>query len=187
MESAIARYLRKHEEVKYSDGSPGATLSFDYTGVIYNLSNVPVSTSNISSIGNQISPRWYEIRAKMEVSAVCSYRFLVFQDTQNLGSSPATSDVIQSVTTAYAPVSALNFDNTVTQKRFKILLDKTFALDPDSNGALQFKRRIPLSGTIGRVTGATSGKNSLFLLIISDTSSPTGNLWAYWRLAFTDA
>jgi len=184
----VMRQLRNNEEHKFLDASAGGNITVDYTGTINPVGLVTTGTGISNKIGSQIRPLYLELRAQLEATTALSVRYVVFSDTMTVaGATPLTSDVLSTTGSAFSTISPYNFENVITNKRFKIHHDITISGDPDGPGSVHYERRVPLGGIIGFQTGNVYYKNALWLLVISDNAVATGTQRWYTRLVFTDA
>lgn len=131
-------------------------------------------------------------RAEWNSGAVTSpgtYRVILFYDKQSNGAAPAVSDLLDT-STALSCDALRNLNN---RKRFKILLDRRYALTPTgaSNSAIvdsfYLKKFITTqynAGTAGTVADISS--NALYLLACSDEAVNGPNNSGVIRVRFTE-
>ncbi len=174
-------------EMKFLDNSSGATVTYDWNGAIFSLSNVATGTGISNKIGSSIRPKRIELNCDASSSATSLFfRFILFQDNEQLGTTPAVTDILSTIGSSYAIVSPYNFEYAYTAKRFKILADKTLNVGTGGPANQLAKINRLMKGTISFQTGNVNGKNSLYLIVISDQSTAAGGVRWYSRLYFQD-
>lgn len=131
-------------------------------------------------------------RAEWNSAAATSpatYRVILFMDKQSNGAAPAVGDLLDT-STALACDALRNLNN---RKRFKILLDRRYAMSPTgaSNSAIvdsfYLKKFITTqynAGTAGTVADISS--NSIYLLATSDEAVNGPNNSGHIRVRFTE-
>lgn len=110
-------------------------------------------------------------------------RVIFFQDSDNTGSPPTASDLLESVT-VNSPINHTN------GKRFKILSDKVYSLSPNGSTARHYKIFIPKIGHI-RWSNSTTGtrEGHLYCLWLADTNTSPVSLTThnyFARLRYID-
>jgi len=214
--ASIAKALRATEEIKYYDststvGTPVAiSANTIATGNCSQVSAVGLGTGDAARIGRRVAAKYAECRFNIYQSYTgtnATVRCMLYIDTQNAGSVPLTTDVLE-----WAGV--LSPPNTDNKGRFKILRDQLFQVNgtyADSNNmsqvwyvdiekALKKLYKNPRDALIqfnGDTAGAaaTNGKNAVFFVWMSDvaiaSSMGTGQARSgidyATRFAFTDA
>lgn len=107
----------------------------DYNGQISEIMNIAQGLTSTTRIGDQVFLRRLKLRQKMSLASAqvdnCM-RTIVFLDTLNTGVAPILTDVLNTVGTAMAPISAFNLVDSET-KRFHILYDSTHTLSSGIN------------------------------------------------------
>lgn len=104
-----------------------ATYVFDTTGTVTLLNGTATGTDFTNRIGRKVNWRSFLIQGLIQVSTSPAFvslnRIMIVYDSQPNGALPAVTDVLQQATA----VSPLNLNN---RDRFRVLLDKRFALGP---------------------------------------------------------
>jgi len=170
-------------EYKHSDTN-GAPAAVDYTGgVLTLLSSISQGITDQQRIGDSIKVQNNMIRFSIARNGTDALvRVILIWDKQNQIS--ATSDVLELVGAANAPLSPKNYD-----KRFRsqILFDKTYSLDANRSilhdeCALDVDQHVQFSaGTTTPVTG------DLILMTISNLVTTNLPTFGYYnRVTFTD-
>lgn len=158
------------------------------TGVFTLLNGIAVGDTNVLRTGNDMhatSIQW-RLRLVGDVDSISGWylRHLIIFDSQANGAAPAIGDVLDVSTITNAVIAPYNRDN---QKRFKILHDKSFVMNPSlatsgttpitavasmrqtHSGKRQLSRIVKYIGT--GATIASIGTNSLFSIILSDANT----------------
>lgn len=193
--------LQKNQELKHVDITCGGVIN-DLLGTIVLLNPLSQGTTDTTRIANDVHNTSIQFRGCITSDSViadgsqssCIVRVLVFWDRQANGATVSMSDVFdQSVVTEewFAPY------NMDYQKRFKILYDKTFTVNPNYGLAtvqqgykVPFRFKIPLGretkydGNAGTVADIET--NALYMYYISDNAPPDCTLAGYTRLIYKD-
>jgi hypothetical protein len=171
----------------------GALADLPTAGVINTISmNVAQGDDIFNRAGDVIMPKEVRIRGHLRQAAasfglLCA-RIIVFQDTLCNAATPTVLDVLA---TAH-PLAAYSAVSKQTQ-RFRILHDQTHGLVGQTSSAetcfnfpLKLRGKIHFLGPTG--VAGNQGRNSLFVLFISDVAS-AGNFQFAWSydFEFTDA
>lgn len=178
-----------NSEKNYFDTSQtGQAQSF--SGTIYPLSQIPQGDDVGNRAGNSVLARSLYIKADISgntgtVSGSTILRMMIVSDTENTGSTPTVSDILQTTGTALVVDSPLNVDHIA---RYNVLLDKTFALNNSGQIRLQYKKYIKLYKHL-KYTGPNGTdvyKNNLYMLVCSDVNANDPSITFYSRLGFYD-
>lgn len=152
------------DDITQREGDSIKVQSFEITGLVYRDS---AATTNSEAI-----------------------RILILRDLQNTGASPTGNDIVENVSTQYAPYQPLDFLNgSDLNKRFTIVYDNLVNLDLQTTcKAFSFKSmhdcHVFYRGTTNAV--ASAGNGSYFMLVLSSNSTLTSNVDFTSRLRFTD-
>lgn len=185
---AIATGLKGliNSEKKYHDKTTTALVSF--SGTVEGLSHIAQGDDVGNRDGNSILARslWVQLDVKGNTAQTSTVtRVVIFIDTENTGTTPTASDLLQ-VTGSQASVdSPLNVDHT---SRYVILLDKKFTNSLNGQMRLTFKKYIKLYKHI-KYTGSSATdtyKNNIYILYISDVNTDDPQITYYSRLGFMD-
>jgi len=157
------------------------------TGTVYYLSGTATGDTFDDRAGLVINVQRYFLKLNFKMTTTCAVRIIVFKDKFNQGSSPAVSG--GGILEVADVTSPLDYTNTVVQKRFSVLHDKTYNFS--LNGVLSTSDvkdiAIPMRTRYlgSSASSAFAGQNSLWMLIISDTGS-AGSVGFNSRILFTD-
>lgn len=172
--------IQRNTEVKHFDVLvTGASMST--TGVFQNLIAIPVGDTDNTRTGNDLAAtsircRW--IATQVAATAVANNcRIIIGWDSQpNTG--PSTADLLDTSVITNPLVAPYNADN---QKRFKILYDRSFTLNPKSGVSgtvipdlVIRKMKKSLSRMVKYNDAGGSVTNNLFLWRYADVA-PAGN------------
>lgn len=196
--SRISRKLHRLErgynkELKTHDVAED-TLNPVTTPYVLPLTLISQGDTSLTREGLQIKPRHLQFKFLLNRSADSTIatvvRLILFADREQQGTVPAVADILES--SAWSAWTEHD-----TRPRFKIYRDWTIPLQgtlslPDSNnnqlykGIIKFgkKAKIWFSGT--GLTQASQGKNSLYLLMLSNETTNYPVLSWYSRLRFTE-
>lgn len=172
---------KKFLDVEIGTDTPGTTASITY------LSPCAQGNSDITRIGDTISPKAIEVNAYAFVHASAAYdvcRAILFMDKENRGVIPSATELLMTA----ADVRAHR--NTVYTKRFRVLRDKKFTLDPSGNSSKFWKWYLPLTKPIkygsnnGDITDAR--ENNLFVLLVGVQNTNKTTFSMKSRIVFTD-
>lgn len=196
----VKRVLDNAREDKYIDLSQTIALNTaatDNAGSIVLLSGCSQGTTFGTRVGETISAKFLEFRLDCYPNGAqtnaTNLRIIVFQDRQIRTSTlPTVSDVLETVT-YNSPINHV----AINAKRFRILFDKDFELDPWASGSgvsttqsfQQIKKRYKLGTRIVYSNSSTgTQRNNVYVLYISDkatAAAPAVNM--YSRITFEDA
>jgi hypothetical protein len=158
------------------------------TSIIQKMTTIPQGDTDTTRDGDQLSVEWSELHYAclvnatdvsnlMRVIAFCWH----FDDG---GQAPTPSLILQSSTT---PLSSYNRDS-VKEKAFTVLHDNLVALYSGGVGNKSFYYRNPKKFKITFTAGGNTGKNHIYLLIVSDSAvTPFPIFTSYHRTQFFDA
>nr|WRQ64674.1 structural protein [Riboviria sp.] len=156
-------------------------------GTVINLSNDIIQGDNFDNrSGDTI--RVLKTKFKIQFQGVTTdsvNRYIVFRDMQNLGTTPAVTDVLNSASF----ISGYDGLNVYQQKRFVILKD--YSMTNNINGQTllydEYTNNTPYKIYYNGATAVASanGKGALFVLVIGSGSTATFNLDV--ELVYTDS
>lgn len=180
--------IRGEQEVKFLDVVNATTVS--YSGSVIALTNVPQGTTNITRIGNEVTPRKLKIR--LTASCADAYnvvRVLVFRWNQRFSIDPPDpADILELVASTNAVNSALTHDE---RSAFKILYDRTVVMVlSTSNNTAQIEIDLKLKQKPISYFGTSSSDqlNGYYIMWISDSSAVTHPGMNYYsRFEYTDS
>lgn len=183
----VKKAIKQTQELKIFDTAQGNS-GVDWAGTIWDISNVAVGTADGSRIGDAINPTSLEFNAVIAAAdAYNTFRVIIFRYKPNVV-SVTTLNILQAANSTWAPTSPFNHDN---RQNFEVLMDESFALDPESDGVYFLKKKLRMAKTkpIQYHGGsATVGQNRIYVLAISDSgAAPNPNFLFSSRLYFTDS
>lgn len=192
---ATKQYVKKQfkiaQELKYHG-------EFDSLTTVSNAGLLPICFTDITQgdtdltrDGDAVNIKGVVIRGTLQASTVDLrnlIRCIVFQwypiDT---ASTPSILNIIHQ-TGAYGIIAPYNHD---LRNQYKILADRTFLVDQETNRYRRFQIKVPMKymkKKIQYVGGDLYGSNHLFMLFISDSASGTNPTISYYtRVWFTDS
>lgn len=163
-----------------------ASLTPVTSGTVFYMSAVGQGVNNNQRKGDRIIAKSVELRMTQIGLLTHNVRILLVRDKMNLGVLPAVTDILQSAVTQ----SVVNFDNTVVQPRFQILMDTVHSVSLNGKLAWNWNKKIQLDHPItypgGGTTVASAGAGAHFLVLITD-NSVVGNVQTDYQLIYTDA
>lgn len=180
----IERYVGQHHgEIKASYQGYGYTPTI--TGGTFMVSNVPQGDTVQQRTGANINLHRILRHAVFNMTSSCTIRIILYRDKFQEGVFPAVTDVLENadVTSTY------NFVNVVQRKRFIILNDESQnftiggKLTHSSLKSVPHNCKVNYNGTTSTITDQRS--NSIFMLVISDTTTP-GNINFTTQVQYTD-
>lgn len=181
----VNRLYRQRETKRFDTDALGAAIST--TGTFYLLNGIAQGNDVINRDGNEVYIHKLNFKISLfNADSSNKIRVIIFIDSQANAAAPSVSDVLQDAAN-YPILTPLNYDN---KKRFRILLNKVFVTDtddPTSTFQLYRKigRKVQYSGSAGGI--ATIKRNSLFLLLISDSNASSHPTIDYIsRIYFTE-
>lgn len=192
-------YATKFGEWKYSDTQVNIDLSTTPGYVL--LNGLVPGTAATQRIGQNVSIKSIEVKLRMQVTPATGVdqfvRVLIAVDRQPNGAAPVIGDLL----TATSVTAPRNLNN---RKRFKILMDKPYAMGGILNGAgsgsqtsnlrmvkkyMKFKRPIVVeynTGNAGTVADITSNSIYMFTLGTEAAGNTDTNMLGYIRIRYTD-
>jgi len=177
-------------ETKYVDQNLTAATS--RTGGVNYLSGTTEGTNVSDRIGKSIKIQSIEIRGCITSGGVnATVRVMLVRDLHNRGADPAGSDILQTVATAGAPYSPLNYTNGPHgSARFAVLYDTLVVVDTVSNPTFVFDVQLAHEGHIkyiGSTNGsASAGAGSIYLVSFTDVNASVPNIPFSSRIYYTD-
>lgn len=194
MASAALRGVAKikglvNSEKKYTDKSL-SIQPIAWTGQVDLLSSIAQGNDDNQRQGNSVLARSLYLQMDARINTVNDsnvLRVLVVVDTENTGTAPTVSDVLQTsmVGTSNVINAPINNDHL---PRYNILLDKKLVLSKNGNERICFKRYIKLYKHI-KYTGANATdtyKNNIYMVMVSDVGIDDPFFSYYSRLGFMD-
>lgn len=171
---------KKYADIAYSGG-------IDYNGAINLITNIAQGSDVGNRDGNSILVRSLNFKQVWRIVGTTdtNVRTIIFLDTQNTGSAPTVSDVLQAIGTVTAPLSPLQVDHLT---RYKILGDYKFILSVNDKSSREIARYMKLYFH-EKFTGPLATdiyKNALYVLNISDKIASVPTVEAYHRLGYYD-
>lgn len=174
------------------------------TGVFTLLNGMAVGDTNILRTGNDMNSTSIQWRLRLvgDVDSITGWylRHLIVFDSQSNGGTPAIGDVLDVSVITTAVIAPYNRDN---QKRFKIIEDKSFIMNPTlatsgttpitavasnrqhHSGKRQLSRPVKYIGT--GATIASIGTNALWSIILSDANTDAPVFQCGYRYYAKDA
>jgi len=179
--------INKIFELKHNDTA--ASITPATTGTFQLLNGMAVGDTDVLRDGNDANATSIQWRMRVvgDVDAIAAgwcIRHIIFWDSQANGAAPALADVLDLTTITTGVLAPYNRNN---QKRFKIIEDKSFVLNPTlatsgttpitavlslrqmSHGKRSLSRQVKYIGT--GATIASIGTNSLYSVMISDANT----------------
>jgi len=170
------------ESLRLSNAELKSWISFNTavatstTGTVYPLSQGCVLGDAYNQRdGAQIMPKGLELKIVFDGGLIVTSfaRVILFIDTMNSGSLPSVNNVLNLA----QYLSTYNALTVYEQKRYVILKDVTVALCPSGqNGKtldFHFKNLQKISYNGDTDVNSANGKNSIHLLVITSTATPT--------------
>jgi len=182
----IKKVIKGVAEHKYFDVASG--VGFDYNGSIVDISAIPQGDTEITRDGDQLGLISFQTKFILSCSdATNAVRVIIFKwKMDSAFGPPSTTDILYNVGSTYAPVAMYNHDR---RDCFSVIMDKSYELILGTSRAetplVKFGKK--LKGKIRFNVGATSGKNKIYAMYISD-SAVVGNptIRAIFRINFVD-
>jgi len=189
LSNAVRKAIKYSGESKYFYTNIG-TSNVDWNGLIQNLTLVPQGTTDVTRIGDSLTPMSLEVRGHLVLNQAgrqyCMGRMLIFrwlQDTDD--TSPTVTDVLDFVGSDQVVLSAIAHDK---REDYNILYDSgpflltTIGASGYSDQIFNMKKTIKLAGKeIKFVGGGTNARNHIYAIFVSDV--PAVNQ-PYCRFAF---
>lgn len=183
--------LQKDEWKSIETYLAGAAVA---AGTLYLLNGTTQGDGINQREGRQIYVQSVQCNLRAEWNTAASpspatYRIILFVDKQSNGAAPAVADLLDT-STALSCDALRNLNN---RKRFKILLDRRYAITPTgaSNTSIvddfYLKKFITTqynAGTAGTIADISS--NSIYMLTVSDEAVNGPNNGGHIRVRFTE-
>lgn len=185
---ALAKYVKSlvNVERKFLDTTQTSS-GCNNTAVLIQQTNISEGTDYNQRTGISVKAVSAYIKGFITLPAAATLghqvRLILLFDSDNTGTAPVASDVLEVNTDINSPIQHTN------GKRFKILWDRTLSISQSGPDSVHFKHYFKLGNHI-RWSNSTTGtrEGHLYLLQFSDTS--TANeiplLSWYHRLRFVD-
>lgn len=144
--------------------------------------------------GDSIKVQSFEIEGKVSRNPASTtldcIKIFVVRDLQNMGTPPTVADILQTVSSVYAPFQRLDFINgSDLNKRFSLVYEQVFTLD-DYHPQHHFRFRTNHDCHVfyrgSGSTTASAGNGSYWFCAISDFNSDTPITDYNVRIRFTD-
>lgn len=170
----------------YDENGP---VDFINTGTITDLTTMARGTAEGNFSGDEITLAGWELRGQVRSIAATSSpsycRMIMFQWRMDDGAeAPALADILYNTSTD--PHCSF----TKESRKLKVLWDKVVNLDTQSIGqsakAIFVRRFKGFNKKVTFAPGASTGKNKLYLLTISDLSTNVPSLEFHFRLHYRD-
>lgn len=173
---------KKYIDYELGTDTPGTTATLQF------ITPLQQGNSDITRIGDTISPKSVCINGEVWAHAGVNFdimRVMLIQDRENRGALPSATDIL-------AVGDTRSHRNLVYSKRFKVLRDRHFTLDPSGMTVKSWKWYVPLFKAMkygsnnGDVTDAR--ENSLFVLYVAkDNTANKSTISFKSRVIYTDA
>jgi len=113
-------------------------------------------------------------------------RLILFRDMENSGSTPAATDVLETVSGATTVRSPINYTN---RDRFSVIYDNCIIMDSSNKSGIvreeiPFTKHVRYRGTGSTTSSAAEG--ALFWLAVSDEPTNNPSIAIYTQSLFTD-
>lgn len=165
-----------------------ATQNVTTTGSIVALGEISGGDDASNRDGNKVLAKYitFKYLASSNASAATTFlRVMMIVDTQNQGSAPSLSDILQVTTANSNIVSPINVDNT---QRFTVLFDDH--LNFSNTGSQSYDRKhynkLNFHMTWTSTAGSAINKNAIFLVLVSTQGVNSPSITYSSRLAFYD-
>ncbi len=177
----VADMIESRAEMKRIVGTSSGTASA--TGAIIYKSAIAQGDSFDGRTGDKIRVHSIEWTAAFTDTANNLFRFLLVEDTSNIGAAPAVTDILSSAN-IFAHMNPIY----EIQHRFRVLLDIKMSTSAAGeqykirSGLIKPKHPVYFNGTDN--TAASGGKNAIYALVIGKSSTGTYDFTTSTR--FTD-
>jgi len=181
-------------ELKWVTSGSSITNVDDGAGGIAYLSGISQGTDIVNRVGDYVHAKKIDINVKVvsgieSAASHVTYRVLLVLDKDSNGTVPTIAAVANAILTGTQPINQLN---RTTAGRFKILRDKILSSTALITGANEFlwkwevdlNHKMTFRGTAG--SQAEAGKNSLYLVCLSDGTADTVDFASSQQIGFTD-
>lgn len=184
----VKQIISSVQEHKIFDTVNATTVS--YAGSVIPLSDIPIGTSDLGRIGDQIVPTSLEMRFNWFAADSTNFcRAILFRWMPSFGTDPpAPGDILELVSSTNAVNSPIRQD---TRNYFNVLMDKTWSLVLSGDTVIKdFRRTMKMAKRkIQYISNSTTDQTGgIYMLFITDsslTAHPAINY--YFRLRFTDS
>lgn len=184
----VKRMISTPVEVKYYNKLTGAT-TVNFSGSLYLLSDIPQGITDGDRDGDQCHLSSINVRAEWNVGSNLTIfnlvRFIVFQ--WHPQTTPTIGQILTGTGAAIAPLNPYTRD---TRSMFRILYDKTGVVS-NANGAASIHYKLTLTKRFNRKLqyqgGTTVGSNQIYILVISDGTTPYPQFSWYSQLLYSDS
>lgn len=177
-------------ELKHFTATAVLTNITHTSGGIVNLTAIVQGAGTSDRIGDVIRAQTIEVvLAEGSVASGKQIRFIIVKDTQNAGVIPVVSGVGSSVLTTAAPSTAMLAPTA--RPRYKVLYDEIHMHSTAVYGAYTSEIRrcgFQLNFPIHFIGNAAVdyGKNTLWLIALTDDTAGTMDVTAAYDIGFTD-
>lgn len=181
-------------ELKWVSGTSSLPNVDDAAGGIAYVSGIAQGTNVDNRVGEVVMAKRLDINVKVlsnvaALNTFVTYRILLILDKDSNGVVPTITAVANAIMLGSQPINLLN---RVAAGRFKILRDKYITAGQLQSGseANIWKWEVPLNhkmtfrGT--NSTQAEAGKNSLYLVCLSDDTADVVDFASAQQLGYTD-
>lgn len=198
VESKVSRLQRQvallRPEIKYHLGSVNTVNLPVATGTIFPLTTMALGANPDERVGLEVRGVYLKLintYSRNSQSAGTHYRYFIVRDKENGGAAPAIAGAAGSVLETFNPITT--FQQNTGRDRFVIIYDKLITVDAIPSiysekevQQVDLKISMPIRyvGTTG--TAASQGKNSLWMIILSNNGTDTADFNSYWEVAYTD-
>ncbi len=139
-------------------------------GAIANLTQIAQGDGLNTRSGDKVLIDKIHVRCNILATATSNWRYVVFRDRYNTGTTPTVGDVLAGPTVA-SPYSTIN---VIQQKRFTILMDKVMSFSSAGSLSGTFKRCINVNQPTyysGSSATANQAAGQIYVLVISDVAT----------------
>ncbi len=174
----IIDMLNARRELKYIEVSSESNMPVD-GGILPITQKIIQGDTSGTRDGDGINVSKLSLRLQLALNSAATLDFcrvIVFSDNQANGVYPTPSGSTNGILTAADPNAAYDFPVAV-RKRFKILLDKDFAMSTAGNSkVVQFDTKLQLGNHRVYYSGTTdaeasNSKGAIYVMLISDTGT----------------
>lgn len=194
--ASLKRRIAAATEIKYEDVNTtiAAPVSLDELGTISNLAQIAQGAGLVQRVGQQITAKRLTGRYFIKVTAgppQLTRVIIVQYKKQSSSSTPSLAKILENYAAGTGSVwSPYSFTNQFNEN-FRLLYDKSHAVDPLTNSGVTREISIPLNFRIAYNGAATTDieKNGIYMFMLSDSiaATPTKPQISYgMRLAYTD-
>lgn len=183
----VERIIKSKQELKYHNVSDQVTVND--TGTVFNISQIAQGDTDQTRDGDALLAT--SIHCKFQVGRadntnmmrVILFRWLA-EDTSTI--DPPTMTKILQTTGSVQPMAQLNHD---FRSKFQVLYDRIVTVDQVANDQYFWQINKKLAKVPMRFSaGTTNGKNKIWMLAVSDSSTVTDPSFLYdIRINYTDS